>query len=585
MIFEIHNNNININLTDNYIVINPAFLQTNNLTGTVQIKIKEIHDKEIKILVKDIDNPNLSIDIKECSFSACFVENSIFKSFDFLNVEISNHTENKFKPFHVYFDNSKLDSILAMFSIFYTGFLIRNNSEVKSMRISDSTIENSLTFINSKGETLEVESSKLEYLEIDRMDYPKVGSTTEIDNINIFRTDVIFGLRIWESKFKTLSFYKMTVSGEKNPFEHRKNISISTPKDYKDIEKIKIEESNIEKDIIINVNNVKNLDVYNNSFRNFKVIFWNINEFSFETNIVAKSFFLGYQNNHKTIHKFNLSNNTFENDFYLSEIVFYNEFFIKSSSFNKFPSFIESCYFEQNCKSDFEFSNFSNLIFQDINFEFISFKNFDVTNATFRNCEWKIEKYFFYKKYLIQDESDVQELTIEDLIQIKKVYSNLKSNFQDKNDFINSSRFYISEQDIKMKITLQNKSFLEFLILSLHKGLSVYGESLTKVIFVLVLSILIFSNIYLFQGFKSGNTVINYSLEFDACNLGQTFKDFLKALILSVKNVVPFPLNNKFYIYTNENFTITQTFELIQKIFNFIVLASFTETFVKYLKK
>lgn len=585
MIFEINSNNINANLTNNHIVINPTFLQINNLTGTVQIKVKEIHDKEIKFFVENINNSALSIDIKECSFYGCYVTNSIFNSFDFVDAEISSHSEDKYKPYNLYFDNSKLQSIRATDCRFYKGFIIRNDSEIKSTRISDSLIENSFIILNSKGEILEVESSKLEYLNIDRLDYPKKGSVCEIENINLFRSNITLGLKIWESKFKTISFYKMTVDGVGNLSEHLKNIFISAPKDYKDIKKIKIEESNLERDVIIDVDNIEILDAYNNTFNNFKVVFWNIQEFIFETNIVAKSFFLGYQNYLKNIHKFNLSNNTFENDFYLSEIVFHKEFFITSSSFNKYPSFINSCYFEQDCESNFEYSNFSNLIFQDINFEYISFKNFDVTNAIFRNCEWKVEEYFFYKKYLIQDDSDNHEITIEDLIQIKKVYSNLKGNFQDKNDFINSSRFYISEQDIKMKITLKNKSYLEWLILSIHKGLSVYGESLTKVIFVLCLSIVIFSNIYLFQGFKSGDTIINYALEFDACNVGQTFKDFLKALILSVKNVVPFPLNNKFYIYTDENFTITQTFELIQKIFNFIVLASFTETFVKYLKK
>ncbi|WP_165768955.1 hypothetical protein, partial [Flavobacterium hydatis] len=368
MIFEINNNNINTNMTNSHIVINPLFLQTNNLTGTIQIKIKDIHDKEIKIFVEDINNSELSIDIKECSFYGCYVSNSIFNSFDFLDVEISSHTEYKFKPYNLYFDNSKLQSIRATDCRFYKGFLIRSNSEITSTRISDSIIENSLSIVNSKGETLEVESSKLEYLNIDRLDYPKAGSITEIDNINLFRSNIKLGLKIWESKFKTISFYKMTVDGVGNLSEHLKNIFISAPKDYKDIEKIKIEESNFERDVIIDVDNIEMLDVYNNSFNNFKVVFWSIKEFTFETNIVAKSFLLGYQNYHKHIHKFNLSNNTFENDFYVSEIVFHNEFFITSSSFNKYPSFVESCYFKQNCKSDFEFSNFSNFIFQNINF-------------------------------------------------------------------------------------------------------------------------------------------------------------------------------------------------------------------------
>lgn len=585
MIFEINNTNIDTNLTNNHIVINTVFLQTNNLTGTIEIKIKDIHNKEIKIFVANINNPELSIDIKDCSFYGCYVENSIFKEFNFLNVEISNHTEDKFKPYNLYFDNSKLHSIRAMDCRFYKGFLIRSNSEIKFTRISDSIIENSLSFVNSKGETLEVESSKLEYLNIDRLDYPIVNSVMEINTINIFRTTITLGLKIWETKFKIISFYKMVITGVNNLSDHRKSIYISTPKDYKDIDTIKIEESNLERDIIISVDNIKKMTVFDNSFSHFRLNFWKINDFAFGTNTVAKSFFLGFQNHQKRIEKFDLSNNTFENDFYLSDIIFKDEFYVTSSTFNKYPSFIERCYFEQNCKSDFEFSNFTNLIFQDINFENISFKNFDVTNAIFTNCEWKVEKHVFYKKYLIQDDSDSLAIEIDELIKIKKVYSNLKSNFQDKNDFINSSRFYISEQDIKRKITLKNKSYFEWLILVIHKGLSVYGESLTKIICVLVLSLIIFSNIYLFEGFKSGNTIINHTLEFDASNLWKTIKDFIKAFILSIKNVVPFTLTNKFFINTDENFTITQTFELIQKIFNFIVLASFTETFVKYLKK
>lgn len=570
---------------NNNIVIIPEFLVTHNLIENGEIKITKIHDKTVKVLAVNIDNTELKIEIKDCSFKGCFFEKCKLKELHLLSLEVSERNENKFKPYNFYLDNCQLDSVWTMYGKFYEGFLIKNNCTIKSIRISDSLIENSLSFINSKAESFEIESSQLEYLRIDRSDYPVKDSITEIDKINIFRTTLILGFRIWDVKFKKISIYKISVTQSESLSDHEKTIHISAPKDYEDgIESIEISESNFERDLIISIDRIKEFYCYGSSFKYWRLNFWNVSKFEFKKNIVNDAFFLGFQNHRKKITDFYLSSNTFSGDFYISDILFKEKFNVIGSTFQKFPSFIESCFFTPECETEFEFSNFSNLIFQDVRFENVSFKNFDILNATFRNCEWKNEKGAFYSRNIVWDETKEKESS-DNLIQAKKVYADLKSNFQDKNDYINSSKFYISEQEVKRKIAKKYKSRLEYFLLTIHKFLSIYGESISKVVFVLIISLFAFSLTYFFTGFKSGNERIKYLFEFDVNNLGILLKDFLKAFILSVKNLVPFPVNNQFYIYTDKDFAITQTIELLQKIFNFIVLASFTETFLKNLKK
>jgi uncharacterized protein YjbI with pentapeptide repeats len=585
MTFRINAENIQENLTDNYIIIDSEFFKKHKLKAVSEIKIKDILDKTINVRITNVTNQKLSIKFENCSFGGFFLDNCTFDKLHFSNVEVSEHTDARIKPYNLYIDKTNLNSIWVSVCKFYQGFLIRNNSEIKYINVIDSLVENSLTIVNTKAETLQIESSQLEYLKIERSNFPNQNSVMEIEQINIFRTTINLGFEIWEVKFKKISISKIIVNKSTDISTHQQDIRISTPDDYTGIENIEIEESNLERNLVISIDSIQKFDIHKNTFDNFRINFWKISELNFSTNTIKNDFFLGFKKRKKNISKFNFSDNTFNNRFYISDIIFKDEFYLTSSTFNKYPSFIENCRFKQNCKTDFEFSNFNNLIFQDINFENVSFKNFDVTNSTFKNCQWKVEEHFFYNNFILFDDLENQSDKIEDLIQIKKVYSTLKTNFQDKNDFINASRFYISEQNIKRKITLINKSYLEYLILTIHKCLSVYGESITKIICVLFLSLIVFSNIYFFSGFKSGNTTINHALELDIENFKKSLKDFIKALILSIKNIVPFPLNNKFFINTDEKFSITQIFELIQKIFNFVILASFTETFVKYLKK
>ncbi len=582
MTLEINNTNISHYVdSNNNIVIVPEFLEKYNLNENAEILISNINDKTIKILGGNIDKTSLKIEIKNCSLKGCFFENCKIKELHLLWLEISEPNENKFKPYNFYLDNCQLEYVWSMYGKFHEGFLIRNECIIKSIHISDTQIENSLTFVNSKAENFEVESSKLEYLRIERSNYPNKDSKTEIEKINLFRTTLISGFRIWEVMFNKISIHKINVSQSNNLSDYEKNIHITTPEDYKkEIESFEISESNFERDLIISIDKIRKFYCYSNSFKYWRLNFWNVIKFEFNKNIVNNSFFLGFQNHRKKITELHLSNNTFSGEFHISDISFEKKFNIISSSFQTYPSFIEYCYFTKNCETDFDFSNFSNLIFQDINFENVNFKNFDILNVTFRNCEWPIDKNKFISRQIVLDEAKISD----NLIQVKKIYADLKSNFQEKNDYINSSKFYISEQEVKRKIAKTN-SCLEYLLLTIHRFLSVYGESITKVVFVLLISLFAFSLIYFFTGFKSGEKNIRYLFEFDIDNLGIMSKDYLKAFILSIKNLVPFPVNTKFFIYTDENFTITQTIELFQKIFNFIVLASFTETFLKNLKK
>lgn len=566
-----HNNNI---------VIMPEFFERFHIGENCKIQITNIEDKTIKIIAFDIDKIDLEIEIRDCSFKGIFFTNCKIKELHLLSVDISEYSDNKFKAYDFYIDNCRIQTVWSMYGKFHGGFLIRNNCLINSIRISDAIIENSLAFINSKATNFEVESSQLEYLRIEKNNHPNHDVINEIDKINLFRSIFRSGLRLWDVKFQTLSIYKSNVTQSESLSDYEKVIHIVTPEDYDKIEHLEISESNFERDIIISISNIKQLNIYENSFNNFRINFWTIEKFKFSKNTLNKNFFLGFQDNGKDIKEFLFSNNTFVGEFYISDIFFEKKFYIIGSTFQTYPSFIQDCHFKESCLTNFEFTNFSNLIFQNINFENVSFQNFDILNVKFKNCYWKDQNKLFYNRRTVSDENN----DFKDYIQLKKVYADLKMNFEDRNDYLAASKFYISEQEIKRKIA-KNNSLYEYLILTIHKSISAYGESLSKVLFILLTSLLSFSIIYLFTGFKNGEENIKYFFQLDIANICVMSKDYITAVILSIKNLVPFPVNTKFFIYTDETFKKSQTIELLQKIFNFILLASFTETFLKNLKK
>jgi uncharacterized protein YjbI with pentapeptide repeats len=584
MSFKIDSSNYKSLLrTDKQIVIDLAFIVENKIAANDLIKIEGIVNKEVILIVKGIKLNDLVIEVINSSLEGIYFEDATIKDLQLLNLDISDYKEAKFKTFKTNFDNSKIQSILMFETKIFNGFLVRNESKIDSIHIIDSSIDHSLSYIDSISSKITIESSTLYNLNFENIDFYKKGIKSVIDSIHIFRTEIRVGFNINGVELKELKVYKTNVLKSTALDDFKKDIFISFPEKYDEVERIEFNGCNIERKLIITLNNLKELYATNSNFEYFRINFWKIINFKFFDISIYGNIFLGYQNQLKTIEVFVFNNCEVQGEFYLSDTEFKEVVSIQGSSFNTKPSFFEKNTIHKSCKVDFEYSNLINFVFQDINFKYVNFENIDINNAQFKNCKWDIINEPFLQRYKVCNEN-INNDKIEDLLINKTIYSKLKSSFQKNNDYINSGRFYISEQESKRAISLKNKQYFEYFLLSIHKKISVYGESVSKPLLLMLCLSLIFATTYLFTGFNSGDRLIEYYLVLDFDNISQTINDLLKSIVFSIKNIVPFSVGNKFFL-NGLGIPTTEVLELIQKIISLILLASFTESFVRYLKK
>lgn len=565
------------------LVIDIDFLTANEVSDNSQIEIHEIKDKTILFLIDKIELPKLNIEIKNCEFEGLFVTNSTVLEIKLITVEVSVLKDAKFQLFDTYIENSKINSFWCYDCNLNGGLLFRKGSVIDKIICSDCNIGNSFAFINSTSQSITIESSHLEDLRLERTDYPDKNGKTTIDTINVFRTDIKKSFKVWEVIFKKISIYKITMQETSNQREVFENeLRIHVPDEYKDSEEIEIKQSTLHCSTIIVLDNLKNLNSYDSTFRNFSINFWKINNFSFFNNKILEGIFLGRRNWSKIVDEFEFSSCSVGGQFSLNNLTFTKKLLIKGSSFNYYPSFFYRNNILESCIVDFEFSNLANIVFQRVNFKYLSFKSIDLLGAKFKDCEWDVDKGFLFERFKVSDENKDNGL---DLIDLKKIYSNLKSNFQDNRDYLKSGKFYISEQEIKRKISKKEKSWFEYVILSAHRFISSYGESVYKPFVWMIILGVVFSFIYLFSGFHAGDRLVHYEFAFDSHNFLQTLKDWLLSVVFSFKNIVPFTVNRNFFLVVDESLKYSQVFELFQKFVYIILIGSFTEAFVRYLKK
>lgn len=567
-----------------FLRLDDEFCTENNIDEKSIIEIKDLKDKSIIFWITEITKKDLKIEIKDCFFDGFYVENSTIGEINIFSVEVSKYKEAKFKLFKTYFDKSVITRIWCHGCKFFNGFIIRKNSQVKKIRFDDSVIDNSFSFINSKSEEIEIESSEFEKCNIEKINFPNEVAFTSIDKINIFRSKILIGITIRDTEFVTINFHKLNLLKSTDTSVFDNQVYITTPDEFKKSEKIDITECNFNSPIIISLHKLTELNSYKSEFSKFRINFWEILNFIFYQNQINDNIYWGFPNHFKIIETFEFNNTIVNGNFDLSDTNFTKKLHLKGDIFNKYPSFFSDNHINKDCDIDFEYSKLNNFVFHEIDFQNVNFKNLDISNAEFKDCTWDSKKHLFYTRNLINDEK-ISSFQVTNLIDVKSIYSKLKSKFISINDYKTSGYFYISEQEIKRKISKKEKLIAEYCALSFHKFISVYGESLTKPLILMIIFSLLFSFLVLFTGFQDGERVVQYKFCIDIGNFKQTINDFILSILLSFKNIVPFSVNGDFFLQIKNPLSVSQVLELIHKMINLILLGSFSEAFIRYIKK
>lgn len=569
---------------DKFLVIDPEFIEKNSIQKFTNFHITDIKDKDLVLFITKVDLPNTKIEINKCIFGTVSIEDSTIDQVTFKTVEISELTEGKFAPFKTYIDNSKLRDLWFYFCKLNNGLIVRKESVIESLSIYESVIDRSFTFLNSICETITVESSNVSEISIDRNDYPKKNGITKVETINVFRTNGLKNIKIWEVNFKNIHIHKVILNKTDLLTDHNNEIYIKAPEKYKDIELIKISESTISSKTILVFDSTKNIEIFESTLNEVVLNYWHIDNLIFSDCKFSDSISFGHSNQIKTIHKLLIENCIFDNSFNMSSIWFKDEAFFVGLVFNKYPSFFYHNRIEENCVTNFQYTNLQNLVFQKIDFRFFSFKEFDITNVEFRDCQWLSERKFFIRRNLVvDDKKEIKE--IDELLKIKDIYSKLKSSSEKSSDFINLGKFYISEQEIKQKIHKNKGDWTEFGLMGFHKAISSYGENFKKPLFLIFCILILFSIVFIFTGFYVNENLVKYEFSFQASNTAKTFRDLGFSVIYSLKNILPFQVSLNFFLHSDKSLQLSQTLELIHKIINLVLVTSFTAAFIRYLRK
>jgi hypothetical protein len=584
-IFKIDSSNYK-SLKRKFLTIDEDFIIDNKINPGDEILIEKITDLTCTLLINDVDLTTNKTTVHTCTFMDFYVGNTKFNELIIWSLIIGENPQEGILPHLVVFDEAVAQRLWVYHSTFNQGFLIRNSCDFKDFRINDSSIFCTLAFTNSNCEGFEIESSKATYVTI--RDTPSIpgGPTlpSNLKTINIFRTEISGGVEINEVPFQTLHFHKIRLKNSEKLSNYQNKIYIASKEEQNLINSIKITESEIEPLFIFSVDELTEFIGSKNQFGEFRVNFSSIDKFVITESVFAGYAYWGMPNHMKVIQQYQLTNCDFQGEYNFSNVIIENSIRVHGSKFSKYPSFFSNIIFGPNCKYDFNYTKFSNLIFENIPFQPVLFKDFDITNAEFRNCEWEETNGFFYTRNVVSDEK-TDKRDVPYLIKLKDIYAKLKTNYYNNSDYINSGRFLISEHEIKREIAKSNKSWLEYLALTMHKNISSYGESFTQPISLMIISWLIMSVVYMFTGFTSDDKIVQFELVFDCGNLANTFTGFIKSSILSLKNLVPFPISPNFFLFSSKQQSFTQTLELIQKILNLVLFASFTTALLKHINK
>lgn len=206
------------------------------------------------------------------------------------------------------------------------------------------------------------------------------------------------------------------------------------------------------------------------------------------------------------------------------------DFEFKDKTYPSKPPIIEfvDSYFNENC------------VLSNTSMNNISFDNCDVSDLSFKRCDWIIK----YNR-LIHNEKGI------DLKDREEHYRQLKRNFDNKKDWEMSGFAYVSEMEVRQKRLRDEKKYYYWFIYWFYGFFGRYTQDIKRPIISLSILIILFSSIYFF---------IDYS--------------YLKALQRGIKGAIPYilidtvnPFKGYWLILRNVEFLLGGTF------FTFFILA------------
>ena len=510
-----------------------------NIISLKLLSIFSTNCSSISILNSKIDNLNL-FDDYNFNLDYLTIEKSKFHQIK-IERTISNVTFNLVEANEVIFKKKHFNKVIILSSLITQLFFLENG---KIDKLSISSEENQII---GKIKVISIAGFSISYLFI----------------VDIEIEKLFFGYNQIESKTRELTsiiIHCMTIFhiGINNMIIDVFNISV------KEIDIIDLHNNEINK-LIITTQNIKTF-VSNDCEMNDKI--------EISTNNQDKQAQFG---------SFLLRSNKFLGKCKFQKINFIGYFEIENQTTNEHSFIFERCSF---INENIHFKNtgntkfkFDNCVFDNFLFEDVAFNDLNFINVTWP--EINLGKGFLKSKYnkIIEKYSNNQS----GLVLLKNQYNKIADNYKSKNDFINFSKFYISEQEIKLKL---EKYGVGYFIMLLHRYVSHYGQNMLRPLWFIFLVNIVFAFLFLYSGISISGKLICYDW-FDVNiykNIGKVRVNLLDSFIFSFKNSFLISLDD-FKVVNTDDFSNTQRFLVLHKILMIFLASSFIRALVNFIKK
>lgn len=176
---------------------------------------------------------------------------------------------------------------------------------------------------------------------------------------------------------------------------------------------------------------------------------------------------------------------------------------------------------------DVTFGQPEKVTFSTVNLSKCLFLNTNVSKIELPDIEWAKVK----KRNIIYDEI-YEEESEKNYALIEKTYAQLKKNFEENRSYAEAGDFHYGEMEMRRK---RQKGIFKYVsIASFYKYLSGYGESYSRALIWLCLSILFFTSVYLFTGLKEQQVAgesVEYKISLSNTDLNTIVQSFPKSFV------------------------------------------------------
>jgi len=284
--------------------------------------------------------------------------------------------------------------------------------------------------------------------------------------------------------------------------------------------------------------------------------------------------------------KLEIFNNKIDNNFFIGKHIVKDQLKIENNHIDGGFWKLNGFSMDANCKSEIKGQSFDNAIFQNCDFSNFDFQNTDIHLAEIINPTWKELKIARQKRIQFRTENEdtaTQKQLEKQLKELKKQYSFFRKKFESENNYIDASKFKISEALIRTDI-LKTQNLPRWFLLKFSRGLNLFGESIGRPLIWYCLTLVVFAIIYLLTGFNEINYNINLNGFKDSSSLDfPSICEFIEASLFSFKNISPVKLEYDFGF--SKSSRPTQIISMFQKLINLIIVGSLIASMRNFFRK